>query len=434
MSVIFPHIVSERRPVPQYPVLPEEHVIAIWLSELHPERIFHTRGGAQVRVLDAGRRNRHDGPDFLDATVVIDGVLQRGAIEVHVRERDWERHRHHENPRYGDVVLHVALYAEARFSAAPQTVILATQLAVPLRGSWAAVRRTIPSLRASGRLPCITSQHRADPLLTDAMLVLASAERFARKQERLGRRLDVLAGKMTTPEAWRQTVYEAVARALGYGGNEDSFERLAQQVPLAALHGAGYRARLSLLTNAAGLDGGMDAPGATADGWNVSGILPGNRPLSRLRWFADWAPRLDDPEWWRRCFDVILSGEQDVDAYVPLFGGRVRTGQPGPERTFELVVNVLAPCVRLHAAERGLPALGRAAATLYFTLAPAPQNRHTRRIAQALEHFCSSATEQQGMIELATGYCARNRCRSCLLGGASRAATWIPEPEDLFFS
>jgi len=388
--------IRERRPA-----VPEEHVIGIWLRELHPERHFTARGGEDVRVLDAGRRNRHDGPDFLDAIVVIDGVLRRGSIEVHVRESDWHRHRHHLNARYDDVILHVCLYAENRGAGGPPLVVLSTQMQEPLRGAWARARQSRSPLR------CRSGFERPDPQRADAMITLAAAERFNRKRARLEVRWERLAEDMPSADAFRQAVYEAFARAAGYGGNEDGFERLARAVPLRELSVARPAVRQELLLS-------------TAHDWNVSGVLPGNRPRPRMRWLADWAPQIDRPAWWRALFTVIDEGVASPASFAPLFASRVRTGSPGPERMFEFAVNVLAPSVHLYARAKGRDRLARAAAALFFGLSPSPENRHTRIVTRALELTCDHAVRQQGMIELYTGFCTPGRCGDCLLGKPGR--------------
>ncbi|MDT8325047.1 MAG: DUF2851 family protein, partial [Bacteroidota bacterium] len=164
------HMLRERRIA-----VPEEHVIALWLRELRPERRFMLHDGKSLRVIETGRRNLHDGPDFLDARIVVDDRLLRGDIEVHTREGDWRRHGHGNDVRYRGVVLHVCLYAEATKRADIPLLVLATEMDAPLRSSWAALRRELHAF------PCAAPGVPPSPALTGAMLALTAAERFARK-------------------------------------------------------------------------------------------------------------------------------------------------------------------------------------------------------------------------------------------------------------
>src|SRR5690606_39872441 len=46
-------------------------------------------------------------PDVLATRMVIDNVEWSGNVEIHVRGSDWERHRHHQDKAYNNVILHV---------------------------------------------------------------------------------------------------------------------------------------------------------------------------------------------------------------------------------------------------------------------------------------------------------------------------------------
>jgi hypothetical protein len=64
----------------------------------------------KIDVIDCGRPNKNAGPDFLDARIVIDGVLLLGDIEIHIHSNDWYSHKHHLDPRYNRVILHVVAH------------------------------------------------------------------------------------------------------------------------------------------------------------------------------------------------------------------------------------------------------------------------------------------------------------------------------------
>ncbi len=59
-------------------------------------------------MLEPGRRNGGPGPDYLGAEVIFpDGTVQRGDVELHLRQRGWREHGHQWDSRYGRVILHV---------------------------------------------------------------------------------------------------------------------------------------------------------------------------------------------------------------------------------------------------------------------------------------------------------------------------------------
>ena len=82
-------------------------------ARFRPEKAPHRRRCADPGRLP-GRRNGGAGPDFLDASVDVEGRgLLRGDVEIHVRARDWMSHGHHRDPAYNGVVLHVVWDADS---------------------------------------------------------------------------------------------------------------------------------------------------------------------------------------------------------------------------------------------------------------------------------------------------------------------------------
>ncbi|RKX34393.1 MAG: DUF2851 domain-containing protein [Verrucomicrobia bacterium] len=88
----------------------ERLVQKIWLrGEFDTARLL-TLSGKPVRIINTGEWNRLGGPDFLSADLEIDGCRVAGDVEIHFREVDWTAHRHHLDPAYDNVVLHVVLF------------------------------------------------------------------------------------------------------------------------------------------------------------------------------------------------------------------------------------------------------------------------------------------------------------------------------------
>ncbi len=82
----------------------------IWERRDYSESRLRTLDGRRIRVLRTGSWNHLEGPDFLDATLEIEGELVRGDVEIHFRSRNWREHGHHLDPAFSSVVLHVVLF------------------------------------------------------------------------------------------------------------------------------------------------------------------------------------------------------------------------------------------------------------------------------------------------------------------------------------
>lgn len=99
--------ISEERGI--YSHLCERHLQAIWLEQKYFKPL-RTEDGAAVSILSPGIWNSGPGPDFLKAHISIDGQEMRGDIELHLATESWYQHKHHIDPRYNGVVLHISLW------------------------------------------------------------------------------------------------------------------------------------------------------------------------------------------------------------------------------------------------------------------------------------------------------------------------------------
>ena len=69
-----------------------------------------TEEGEPIKIIYPGRINDDRGADLLDAVIATSQGLIRGDIEVHVKSSSWWAHRHHLDPIYNRVILHVVFW------------------------------------------------------------------------------------------------------------------------------------------------------------------------------------------------------------------------------------------------------------------------------------------------------------------------------------
>lgn len=92
-----------------YFILTERHIQAVWLEQKYFSGLV-IDSGETIRVLSPGIWNAEAGPDFLKAHLYIGDQEYRGDIEIHLQDENWFHHRHFEDERYNNVVLHVSLW------------------------------------------------------------------------------------------------------------------------------------------------------------------------------------------------------------------------------------------------------------------------------------------------------------------------------------
>lgn len=87
--------------------IPEELLHFIWRFQLFRPFHLQTSCGKSVEVISPGRYNVDAGPDFLFSELLIDKQRWYGHVELHVESKEWMLHRHHQDPAYNSVILHV---------------------------------------------------------------------------------------------------------------------------------------------------------------------------------------------------------------------------------------------------------------------------------------------------------------------------------------
>jgi len=79
----------------------------IWEKLAFQPHHLVTDNGQPLQIINQGEWNNQNGPDFLNAEIVVNGIHCFGSIEIHVKASDWYAHNHHQDPRYNGVILHV---------------------------------------------------------------------------------------------------------------------------------------------------------------------------------------------------------------------------------------------------------------------------------------------------------------------------------------
>jgi hypothetical protein len=79
----------------------------IWHRQLFSSASLCTSDGECLEILDRGRWNHDQGPDFLGAVIRLSGLTWAGNVELHIHTKDWLAHGHQFDPGYENVILHV---------------------------------------------------------------------------------------------------------------------------------------------------------------------------------------------------------------------------------------------------------------------------------------------------------------------------------------
>ena len=85
----------------------EQFLHFVWKYRLFNFSDLKLSTGEDLEILYQGEANSNAGPDFSRAKLRIAGIEWVGNVEIHVNEAEWFQHKHHEDPAYNNVILHV---------------------------------------------------------------------------------------------------------------------------------------------------------------------------------------------------------------------------------------------------------------------------------------------------------------------------------------
>ena len=447
----------------------DEHFVqTVWDEQRFINFDLKSIDGRSIQVLKPGFWNSDEGPDFVNAEVLIDGDLHAGDVEIHTNSSGWYNHKHHLDPRYNRVILHVVYLND--------DINLRTRLQNGKR---------IPTLEILNRLDApigdlFDERKESQEAFTNDCRVTGKTLKIERVQtvfddlgkERLKEKADVMRNQIVGVD-FEHLLYQGIMEALGYTKNSKPFRELAQRVPLSELLGKSDELIQAILFGVAGLlpsqsqqeiewDGEdkrfierleltwesteqhKNPTRMTAEQWHFAKMRPANYPSRRIPAIAQIISRCQDNL--MMDFLPLIEGAATANQRA-LVGIRRRLqerltpapsgywenhshfgkGIPqrgaaliGADRANDIIVNKLLPITLLWAEQSQSPKLTEAVQRLYDKYPKLQENRTTRRIEaqifsqeQPIKLISPSAKKQQGAIYLNNNFCSSQLCDLC---------------------
>jgi hypothetical protein len=195
------------------------------LQYIWKHRYFNQQGlelitGESVIIDFPGEENIHQGPDFLDARIRINGNLWVGSVELHLFSSGWTKHNHTNDNNYRNVVLHVVW-----------------------KKNSLQINRNIPQLELCNRIPRIMLQTYENWM---SKPVFIPCELSATKTEiikwenwasrllilRLNRKMQTIHDSLRKNQYhWEEQLWWMIASNFGSSVNSASFEAMARSIP-----------------------------------------------------------------------------------------------------------------------------------------------------------------------------------------------------------
>ena len=409
----------------------------VWKHRLWRSEDMVTNTGKKVRVVDPGLPNTDAGPDFFNAKIEIDGHMWVGNVEMHYRATDWKRHHHDSDKAYDSVILHVVAKDDAPVRRTNGELIpqLVLEVSPQFNADYASL------VGATIEVPCATKIKQVPHLTIVEWVEGLAFERLHGKVERIHQLLDSFNG------SWEDVCYVTLARNLGFGINNDAFERLARRTPLRLLgkHSDSVLQIEALLFGQAGM---LDAqkPGMDSyynqlcteyaflsnkfqltpmekESWKLFRIRPQNFPYRRIAMLAQFI------EGGFRMMNRILEaeGEKEMRALFEMelsgyWTKHYTFGKPNERATSTLsrsstdiiLINTVAPLLYAYGELTGNYEMTDKAIKLLEDLRAESNSIVSHFVAYGID--CPDALTSQALVQLKREYCDARKCIYCKIG------------------
>lgn len=219
------HAASTRLNETPATALPDEITLqAVWYSGQFGKR-FTTTDGRSVTIRQLGFWNRAAGPDFLHASIELDGQVHTGPLEIDTHSDDWENHGHDTNPAFNEVILHVVFRTgkDTHFTRSenhheiPKVILPPELIESTLRSPRYASATAHP-----GRCSAVFKNLNKAQIIS----LLEGAARY--RCELKARRIEML----EAVHGRDQALWLSLAETLGYKPNKLAMTLLAQRLPI----------------------------------------------------------------------------------------------------------------------------------------------------------------------------------------------------------
>lgn len=448
--------------------IPESLVHSIWREQSFNTNNLKTTDDEPLFIRKPGSYNLDGGPDFLDAAIELDGMPWYGAIELHLTSIDWFNHKHHENSRYNNTILHVTLFEDKATgqlvrqdgSLIPE-LVLGPLLKNTLR-SLLYLHRTAPT----DKLPCADylSRLKRTNLQTPAFTQWLSDL----GRTRLIRKAQKIEDAYLSHPNLENILHQLIFAGLGYAKNADAMYNLSVRLPvdvvrtlrsqqdIEALH-FGIAGLLPLnepgttsatITECAAetayvqelssrfinLNEKMRIPIMSANAWQFFRLRPANFPPLRIAQaaalYAEGGILKADSIGALSALLSKLKGGQAITAITKLlqnspseywtthyqFNKNVdkKSSIIGHSRVKKLLLNALFPVLLVYAEQSHSPSIEQAIFNLFEEIRGEKDTITSFFSSLSLEQ--RSAAVSQGFHELHEAYCKQGKCLSCNIG------------------
>lgn len=414
----------------------EELLHMVWKTKRFNLHNLKTTHNEVITILNFGFHNHNAGPDFLNAKIKISDTTWVGHIEMHTSASEWIRHKHHIDPAYNNVILHVvynndAIVKTKNHQTLP-TLILKGRIENKIIDEYERL------LLNSDWIPCAAQFAKINPFKLEVYLESMLVERLEEKCKVISNYLEY------SKNDWEHVCFKLIIKYLGLKVNSEAFEMLSGKTPYSLLikNNQSLAALESLLFGQAGLL--LKTPDRytqnlkkeylylqkkyklspmTGVEWRFARMRPSNFPSIRIAQLAalyfktskifNSIIRQPSIVTFKKILDITLHQYWDHH-FIPGKPSKSRQKNLGQQTIHLIIINAFIPLIFTYAKIKDDASLKEMAIDLYRKL-PKEKNVIIENWKKLGVKISSSATSQS-LIQLKMQYCNKLKCLNCPIG------------------
>jgi hypothetical protein len=258
----------------------EKYLHYLWDKKLIPFHKLEFTNFESFKILDYGTYNQFEsGPDFFNATILLDQLIWVGNIEMHIRSSDWLKHKHHKDKAYNNVILHVVYENDLtinQFGFEIPTIELKSVI------DWKHFNNYQINLKKASTILCGTQFKSVTDIHRIHFLEKSLYARLIRKTSSVSLRED------PTSVAY---FFYFVTKSFGAKTNQLPFEELAKRIDFYNLKAQKQKDQLAIIRSITDLfeqQAVNHSNRMNASSWKQGGVRPSNSPIRRINQFIQF--------------------------------------------------------------------------------------------------------------------------------------------------
>ncbi|MFN8414964.1 MAG: DUF2851 family protein [Cytophagaceae bacterium] len=415
----------------------EDVLWVLWQYLYFDTTQLFTTEGQPLYLKSNGHKHSNSGPDFTEASILLDGIHWKGDVEIHVKSSDWYKHKHDTDPAYESVILHVVYNHDRVVYRTDGTQIPTLELKSYVPQSFWTKYESI--IHSNTSIACASLSHELIPIRWQQMKDRVLIERLEQKSKQW------IPEFLQHPD-WKNIAFQLLAKGFGSNLNEDIFLSVAQKIDVHLLSKLSYepvkvealmmgmsgwlqdkqlqdeyylklKKEFEYLRHTYSLEEGVDE-----HEWKFLRTRPANFPTLRM---AQFISLIQQANWFENIFqeNIALLKQyfkttvaHDYWKYHTHFGreSHLNPLQIGKDFVELIIINSVIPFMTLQAMYYKEDVIWDKIFKILEQL-PAEKNKYTR-LWSDIGIPVQNAADSQSLLQLYKQYCSEKKCLSCSIG------------------